>query len=376
MSIKRILPLFLAAAGVFIELFATNSIAVEAIKNNQAVSVSPAVPAVATSQPVSARALNEWLMRINDASKQRTYTGTFVVSVAGDISSARIWHACDGDQQMERVETLTGAPRSIFRRNNEVVTFFPEAKIARSEQRESLGLFPNLLKSNNNAIADYYSLKQLEVERVAGFETDVVQLAAKDPYRYSYRIWTERKSGLVVKLQTLDAAGQVLEQAAFSELTLDAPVKMERLTQMMSNTAGHKLEHVELTKTTALAQGWVLTRVVPGFTAMGCYTRALQAGAASVNKVDADSATAANAGNTASVGKAGNTMQWIFSDGLATVSLFVESYDRKRHTQEGAMSLGATHMVAQRMSDWWLTAVGEVPVVTLKLFAQQLERKK
>ncbi len=371
MSKKSILSLFLTVAGVFIAFLATNSIANEATKTSQtAAAKSALLPAVApnsASQPVSARALNEWLMRINDASKQRTYTGTFVVSVAGDISSARIWHACEGDQQMERVETLTGAPRSIFRRNNEVVTFFPEAKIARSEQRESLGLFPNLLKSNNNAIADFYNLKQLEAERVAGFETDVVQLVAKDPYRYSYRIWTEHKSGLVVKLQTLDGTGRVLEQAAFSELTLDAPVKMERLVQMMSNTAGHKLEHVELTKTTASAQGWVLSRDVPGFTAMGCYTRALQPGAASVNKVNTDLANPQNAGKT---------MQWIFSDGLATVSLFVENYDRKRHTQEGTMSLGATHMVAKRMNDWWLTAVGEVPVATLKLFAQQMERKK
>ena len=69
-------------------------------------------------------------------------------------------------------------------------------------------------------------------------------------------------------------------------------------------------------------------------------------------------------------------MQWIFSDGLATVSLFVETYDRKRHTQEGSMSLGATHTLTKRMNESWLTAVGEVPLATLKIFAQQLERRK
>lgn len=362
----RFLPLFSTVAGVFIACVAINSVASEAS------SVVTATPAAAT------RSVNDWLLRMHEASKQRAYTGTFVVTVGADMASARIWHVCDGDQQMERVETLTGAPRSIFRRNNEVVTFFPDTKVARTEQRETLGLFPNFLKSNNHAIADFYSLKVMESERVAGFETDVVQLAAKDAYRYSYRIWTEQKSGLAVKLQVLESTGQVLEQAAFSELSLDAPVKMERLAAMMGNTAGHKLERVELSKTTALAQGWALTRGgVPGFTSMGCYKRAVKAGAsAAVPTASAGGNATAGALSNVNEADAGNTMQWIFSDGLATVSLFVESFDRKRHGQEGAMSLGATHTLTRRLGDWWLTAVGEVPVLTLKIFAQQLERKK
>ena len=354
----RFLPLFSALAGVFIAFSAINSIAGETSQ------------VTVTAPSAAARSVNDWLLRMHEASKQRAYTGTFVVSVGADMASARIWHVCDGEQQMERVETLTGAPRSIFRRNNEVVTFFPDSKIARTEQRESLGLFPNFLKSNNHAIADFYSLKVLEPERVAGFEADVVQLVAKDAYRHSYRIWTEKKSGLAVKLQTLDASGRVLEQAAFSELNIDAPVKMERLAAMMGNTAGHKLERVELNKTTALAQGWVLTRGgVPGFTSMGCYKRTVRAGSGSA-------VSAANAGTGVNDADTGNTMQWIFSDGLATVSLFVESFDRRRHGQEGSMSLGATHTLTKHLGDWWLTAVGEVPVLTLKGFAQQLERKR
>lgn len=342
--------LFSLVAGVFIYFAAINSIAAE---------VSGAVTATV---PAAARSVNDWLLRMHEASKQRAYTGTFVVTVGADMASARIWHVCEGDQQMERIETLTGAPRSIFRRNHEVLTFFPETKVARAEQRESLGLFPNFLKSGSQVIADFYSLKVLEAERVAGFETDVVQLVAKDPFRYSYRIWTEQKSGLAVKLQTLDATGRVLEQAAFSELSLDAPVKMERLAQMMGNTAGYKLVRVELRKTTALAQGWTLARGVPGFSPMGCYKRSVQ----SVG------APAAGAGEV----DGGNTMQWIFSDGLATVSLFVEAFDSKRHGQEGSMSLGATHTLTKHVGDWWLTAVGEVPLLTLKIFAQHLERKQ
>jgi sigma-E factor negative regulatory protein RseB len=66
------------------------------------------------------RSIGEWLLRMHEASRRRSYVGTFVVSsYAGALSSARIWHACEGDVQMERVESLTGAPRAIFRRNDE-----------------------------------------------------------------------------------------------------------------------------------------------------------------------------------------------------------------------------------------------------------------
>jgi sigma-E factor negative regulatory protein RseB len=359
---------FSCLAGVFVHLFAINYVVAEEIPVTKQ---STASNSASTSQANSYRSLNDWLVRIHDASRRRAYTGTFVVSVGDAMSSARIWHVCDGDQQMERVESLTGAPRSTFRHNNHVVTFFPEAKIARSEQREALSIFPNFLKSNDSAIAEFYTLKVLESERVAGLEADVVQLIAKDALRYSYRIWTERKSGLVVKLQTVDASGRVIEQAAFSELTLDAPVKMEKLIAMMNNTAGHKLEQVEMSKTTAIAQGWAMPRSVPGFTSVSCFKRPAQLEASGT----AGNGTIAKqeAGRSAELP---GTMQWIFSDGLATVSLFVEPFDRKRHSQEGVWSMGATQTLAKRMDDWWLTAVGEVPPQTLKVFAQQLERKK
>jgi sigma-E factor negative regulatory protein RseB len=302
--------------------------------------------------------INAWLMRLHEASRHRTYTGTFVVSAGGQMASAKIWHVCDGAQQMERVEALSGPPRSTFRRNAQVVTFFPESRVAVEESRESLGLFPNLLKSHDSTIEEYYQLKSLAAERVAGLDAEVVQLVPKDALRYGYRVWSEKRSGLVVQLQTLDPDGKVLEQSAFSELQLDAPVSMNKLSQMMGHTEGYRVEHRDLQKTTAKAQGWDMPKSVPGFKPMGCYTRpvALLAGAS---------------------GRSENTMQWMFSDGLATVSLFVEVFDSRRHVREGTADMGgATRTLTRRLNNWWITAVGEVPVSTLNMFAQGLERRK
>lgn len=317
---------------------------------------APAGAASATV-PGAERSISDWLLRMHEASRRRTYVGTFVVSsAAGNLSSARIWHACDGVQQMERVESLTGAPRSTFRRNDQVVTFLPDSKVVHTEKRESLGLFPSLLKSSETTIPEFYAAQLVGSERVAGFDADIVQLNPRDTLRFGYRIWSEKKTGLVVKLQTLDADGQVIEQAAFSELQLDAPVKMDKLSQMMASTDGYKVLKADPIKTTAEAQGWVMKNPVAGFKPMGCYKR-----------------PPAGSGRD-------DTVQWIFSDGLASVSLFVQAYDKQRHAHEVMLSMGATQTLARRLSDksgdWWLTAVGEVPPQTLKAFAQSLERRK
>jgi sigma-E factor negative regulatory protein RseB len=152
-------------------------------------------------------------------------------------------------------------------------------------------------------------------------------------------------------LQTVDPAGNVLEQAAFSELALDATVRMDKLNQMMGATEGWRVEKAEAVKTTAAAEGWQLKSAIAGFKPISCYKR--------------PAAPAAE-----------GTLQWIFSDGLAAVSLFVEAYDRQRHVNEGMFASGATQTLTRRIQDWWLTAVGEVPPQTLKAFALSLERRK
>ena len=348
-------PLILGAFGVWAS--ACSVLAQTPVAGPTSVTASSAE----TQQPE--RSVSEWLLRMHEGSRKRTYVGTFVVSSSNSMSSSRIWHACDGQQQMERVDALTGAPRSTIRRNDEVITFHPDSKVALAEKREFSGVFPGLLKTNQAGLAQLYSARQLGVDRVAGIEADVVLLQPKDKFRFGYRVWSERKSGLVIKLQTLDTDGRVLEQAAYSELQLDAPVSMSKLTQMMSNLDGYRLVKSDLHKTTALAEGWQVKSLPPGYKPMSCYKRP-------VTRTD---------GNTADT-----AMQWIFSDGLASVSIFVETFDRSRHIQEGQAAIGATHSITRRFvdrqsdaaGDWWLTVVGEVPVPVLLSFAQSLERKK
>lgn len=313
-------------------------------------------PAMAQTPPGATptpQSLNDWLDRLHDASRRRAYTGTFVVSAGTAMATSKIWHVCDGKQQVERIETLTGAPRTTLRRNDDVITFVPQSKSAWVEKREALRPFPDRLKTPANAIEEHYNARLAGLERVAGVDADVVVFEPQDKLRFGYKVWSEKTTGLAVKLQTLDARGQVLEQMVFSELQLDAPVQMDKLLKQMNNTQGYQVHKAPLNKTTAEAEGWQLKTEVPGFVPMSCHTHG-EPGA-----------------------KPGTLpLQWVFSDGLASVSLFLERYDPQRHGRERMAAMGATHTLTQRIGDHWLTAMGEVPVSTLKLFAQSLERQR
>lgn len=297
----------------------------------------------------------QWLTRLQEAAGQRTYTGTFVVTAADRLSSARIWHVSDGAQQMERVDALTGAPRSVFRRNDEVLTLLPQTRMAISEKRQPLGQFPDWLGRADATIAQYYILRPLGTDRVAGWEANGARLVPKDAWRFGYRVWTERASGLVLKLQTLGPDQTILEQAAFSDLQLTSSISMGKLSAMMNEVQGYRIKKSELMPTSVDQEGWDWKATVPGFKLVSCHKRAGSQGMAN-----------------------GGAMQCVCSDGLASVSVFIESFDALRHGRpmsHDAFSMGATRMQMQRLGDWWVTAVGEVPQPTLHQLVRGFERR-
>ncbi|MFY3384659.1 MucB/RseB C-terminal domain-containing protein, partial [Paracidovorax sp. MALMAid1276] len=359
-SLRCLLPRKLLAAGFFIPLrHGARLLSVLALAwFGHAACAAPQVaePGAGAEQSAAAAARDvaQWIERVRAAPCMRPYTGTFVVlSASGAMASSRIWHVCEGAQQLERLEALTGTPRTVFRRDSEVRTFLPQSKVVRTEQREASGVFPRVPVVSGAVIGSFYSARFIGQERVAGLVADVVLFKPKDTLRFGYRLWSERDTGLVVKLQTLGGDGRVLEQAAFSELDMSAPVRADQLSRMMDATDGYKSVSPALTKTTAQAEGWQLRQQIAGFVPVSCHRRVV------------------------SQDEQGQTvLQCLYSDGLASVSLFLETYDPQRHPAQAQVSgIGATQMLAQRLlPDMWVTAVGEVPLQTLRLFAGQLER--
>lgn len=309
------------------------------------------------SQPArapSGRSLEDWLQRLKQGASAPSFVGTYVVSSAsGAMSSARIWHVCEDGNQLERVDALSGQPRTTFRRNQSVTLLLPEARLMRSELRESGGSFPNLVGAQpERSVSEHYQLIEEGVERVAGLSADVLLLQPRDALRFGYRIWSEQATGLVLKTQTLHATGQVLEQAAFSELQLGLPLERVKPELDMPDTQDWQHQRLEREAVDALEQGWQMRQPLAGFQAQHCYRRHL---------ADASS-----------------LLQWVFSDGLNTVSLFLQAYNPERHSAERQLSMGATHALSRQWPGpggaWWVSLVGEVPGETLNLLFEQLER--
>lgn len=323
-----------------------------------AVAPSAWAQAAVADAPSQAREVRAWLLRIHEASSQRNYEGTFVVSSTAAVASARIAHYCQGPNQFERSESLDGQARFIYRHNDEVRTLWPASKVALIEKRNLLASFPALLQAGDDRIADFYEVRRLKPERIAGHEANVLLVKPRDAFRYGYRLWADQGSGLLLRADVLGEHHEILESSAFSDVTIDVKPKVESVLQPMSKLDGYRVLHSALTPTRLDAEGWTLREPAPGFRLVSCVKRPMD-----------DAAGADVPGAELPV------VQAIYSDGLTYVSVFIEPFDAQRHPRAMTASVGATQTLMQRHADSWVTVVGDVPPATLRRFAKGLERK-
>lgn len=311
---------------------------------------------VAAAQAGEPPDLRAWMSRLQHAASTLNYQGTLVFNAAGVVSSSRVSHYCEGKQRYERIDTLDGEARQVLRHNDLTQTLWPRSRIAVIEQRFAMPEFPNLPPADQRSLGAY-DLRVLGTERVAGHSAQVLMLKPRDLHRFAQRLWAEESSGLLLRADVLGPGGELLESSSFSDVAIGGKASSEAVLQAMRKLDGYRIVRPAAARTQLDAEGWSLARPVPGFQLVGCMRKelgALQPQAASPG---------------------GQVLMAVFSDGLTHVSVFVEPYDAQRH-KPVATSLGATHTVMARTGDWWITAVGDVPMATVQLFTVALERRR
>jgi sigma-E factor negative regulatory protein RseB len=321
---------------------------------------SASAQSAAAQSPVEPKEVRSWLMRIHEAASRQNFQGTFVVSAGGAVSSARIAHYCDGNNQFERIDSLDGQTRHVYRHNELVHTVWPQQRVAMVEQRDMLTSFPALLQIGDDRIADFYDVRAQGADRVAGHEASVLLLRPRDALRFGYRLWAEKASGLLLRADVLGERGQILESSAFSDVAIGVRSQPDTVLQPMKKLDGYRVVRPVLTPTKLEAEGWTLRQGVAGFRQVSCIKRPLDG----VHEAEQAS------------GAAQQVLQTIFSDGLTYVSVFIEPFDAERHVRETQTIIGATQTLMRRQGEWWITVVGDVPAATLRSFAVGLERKK
>lgn len=318
------------------------------------------LPGAAGAAPDNADA-RAWLSRIQAAASGGNYQGTMVFIVGGTISSARVGHYAVGDQTFELREALDGRQQRVLRHNDEVLTLWPQARVLVIERRETLGTAATPLAIEPQAL-EQYEFKREGPGRVAGREAMAFLLEPRDALRYAQRLWADVATGLMLRADVIGvgaapgAPRPVFETTAFSEVAVGVRPQADAVLQeirRLRKLEGWRVVRPLQQRTNLEVEGWALTRPVPGFKLAGCVRRGMQ-----------------TAGDEQPV------LQVVFSDGLMHVSLFVEPFDSQRHRGEMVAQQGATGTLMARRGEHWITAVGDVPAATLKMFADALQRRR
>ena len=298
------------------------------------------------------------LSSVKDAAKKMSYSGTFVYQQGNQIRTSKITHGYDGRTEVGKLEILDGNPREYIRKNGSVSSYLPDSKVIQVEKSYSHEEFPSILNSNVKLLQNTYSIKKLNMSKVAGHECQVVSLQGKDDYRYNYRLCIDKKTGLLLGAQTVNSNKDVIEQIAFTQISI-GDVDRTALQPSYAHTKEWKVEN--LTVKANVNSGWKVAFLPSGFKKTLETKRIIPISNNDVNT------------NKLNV-KSHQVVQMMFSDGLSSISVFVETNLGNR--TEGSLQQGAMTIMGKRQGNYWLTVVGEVPQEAIKQVMESIQFQK
>lgn len=278
----------------------------------------------------------EQLARMSDALRSLSYEGTLVYLHDNKLETLRIVHRIEDGQVSEQLVSLNGPVRTLTREKGKVTCELADSHPI-SVQGHRIGR--DMLHARTIdpvGIADHYLVHPLGSARVAGRQTDVVGIIPRDGLRYGYRFYLDRQSGLPLKSDLMGRQADPIEQIMFTSLTLSPSehrgVDPEQFSSQSSESGVESAELVD-----PGSGPWQFTGLPPGFSLV-----------MRDNWSD-------NAGQPVE--------HLVLSDGLASVSVYVESDPQEG--LEGSTRIGAVHAAGNRVSGHQVTVVGEVPAATV-----------
>ncbi len=308
--------------------------------------------ALPLAQPVSASSADDpltWLARIASAADELNYSGTFVYQSGPIAETSRITHVVDASGQHERLEVLDGSPRQVIRDNDEVWCVFPERKTVIVDRSGGPRSFPARLPTALGRITENYEVSAGQVSRVAGFDARLIRLDPRDDLRYGHMLWADVQSGLLLKARMVDEEGAVIEQFMFSDVRIGEGVSADTARPAFSEERGWNVVAAHGSRVDTAGSGWVLGRPLPGYALESVQSRPL-------GREQRD------------------VLHMVFSDGLASISVFVEPLEQSAATTTGPVASGAINIYRREVEGHLLTALGEVPMRALQSLGDAMER--
>jgi sigma-E factor negative regulatory protein RseB len=301
--------------------------------------------AILSHLPAYAGDVSEIVGGMSTADKRSNYTGTFVLRKSDKMMAMHVVHGVDDRGIWESMESLNGEARKIVRHNNEVISIYPDRKLVTvSKMGDKPGLHPTL-PENLDKLANYYAINQLGDDRIAGRETSVLNVQPKDAYRYGYKYWLDNETRVLLKCDLLDENGEIVEQMMYTSFNnqSDVPPSAFNIPELKNYTR----QTLEKNRGKQANMGWRAANVPQGFMLTQSTIRS-----------DEDN----------------ESLHLMYSDGLASVSVFIETGEESPHRLVGASKMGALNAFGKQLDGAQITVMGEVPEATVAAIAESMER--
>lgn len=277
----------------------------------------------------------DWLKVAIIAGHQTNFSGVFVYQHDNLVETSRITHVIGKDGEYERLESLDGPKREIVRHHGEVWSYTGH-ELVQLDSQAGIGKFTTLLPEQLTSLSANYRSELLGLERVAGYDTQVILFIPKDNLRYTHKFWVHNDSGVLLKAAVLGNKQQLIEQYAFTQLQIGGKVDhswVKRDVRRGSQTHDAAVG-------VPINSGWVADGLPAGFQKIREIQRPMHGNHAPVTQI-------------------------VYSDGFGAISLFIEVNDNDEDDMEGLSSRGAVSLYHKVVGEHLFTVVGEVPPHTV-----------
>lgn len=298
----------------------------------------------AQASPDEAR---QWLERMTEALATRNYDGLFTRSTATQSETMRIVHREEDGRSLERLVSLDGSGREIIRTREEVHAYLPDRKVVLVEPRSDQGSLIKALPAPVAQLESFYELAVRAGHKLLGRDVNVVDIRPRDAYRYGYRLWLDASTAMPLRSVVADGDGHPIEQIQFTKLEVKDEIPDRDIEPSVDATGFRWIRTGRAAVQTAPGRSWTPARVPPGFRLVGSRVQVIP-------------------------GSPVPAQHLIFSDGMASISVFIEPGRATGPVPPESSSMGSANAFSTSVQGHTVTVVGEVPAVTVREVANSL----
>lgn len=282
-----------------------------------------------------------WLDRMNHALHELSYEGRFVYQHGETLEAMYLAHRVEAGHEREHLMSLTGTAREVIRDDDAVTCIVSGSKESHVDRRPSRRQLVPVQPIRPQRLAAHYRFELGGQERVAGRMAQAISIIPKDKLRYGYWLLLDTEHALPLAAATLDTDGKRISQLLFTELKVGQPSEEPPEPAGLADDATRMVRPRQVAQTDQQPH-WSFQDLPGGFEQTRYRRRVMGRDEHEVE-------------------------HFIFSDGLATVSVYVEE-DEDSGYGPGVSHLGAVTALRRILPGYQVTAVGEVPEATLQRF--------